>query len=270
MPGHVFDQPVGQPLLAQRDQHAAGFRPRRRRDHGDRAVGSCPGVGRRAPRPRPAQCLARGSFLLRLRCGFGRPAVAGGDQLGIVAPFEQQRGRRAEDQPPERRADAEQVDVHARDQVGHRHDETDRRADREAAAEAGGEGLLQHRQHGQPADDVDEGFRHRECQPCHDRRQQAEGDCQRRPQIGADEVEAHRAGGGQDRVDRPGHASVDAAIGAEQQRAGAAYEGAGVGRRIVAGDAQNRDALGILQGEYGRRAAAGPGRAARPSKTPAG
>ena len=66
-------------------------------------------------------------------------------------------------------------------------------------------------------------------------------------------METHRAGRGQDRVDRPGHAGVDAAIGTEQQRAGAAHEGAGVGRRIVAGDAQDGDALGVLQRQDGNQ-----------------
>ena len=61
-PGHVLDQPVGQPLFAQRDQHPAGVRPRHGRDHGDRAVRQLPGVGRRAARPRPTQRFGRRGF----------------------------------------------------------------------------------------------------------------------------------------------------------------------------------------------------------------
>src|SRR5687768_75713 len=66
-----------------------------------------------------------------------------GSRLPQVAPLEQPRGREAEDQAPERRADAK--DRH----VGHGDQEAHQRAEAEALLEGGGESRLQHPQHRQ-------------------------------------------------------------------------------------------------------------------------
>src|SRR5688572_14121864 len=88
----------------------------------------------------------------------------------LSTPLEQPGRGEAEDEAPERRADAEDCDI------GHGDQEADERTEAELSPERSGKGRLQHLEHRETGERCDEGRRRAEQHAREERCEHAEGD----------------------------------------------------------------------------------------------